>query len=151
MRGDRFETRLLIATENGLDPDASNRLPRLLPPLLDVDAEHWQQVHDAMIGVNAEPAGSGFRSMSGTEYLVAGKTGTAQVYSVAQDEEYDEEGLDESLRDHGLYIAFAPADDPQVVVAVVVENGGGSSAAVPVARRILDSYFEGNEYVAQQR
>jgi penicillin-binding protein 2 len=150
-RGDRYETRLLIATESGLDQEVLTRRPRLLPPVLDVDDEHWQQVHDAMVGVNAEPAGSGFRSMSGTEYQVAGKTGTAQVYSVAQDEEYDEEGLDESLRDHGLYIAFAPADDPQVVVAVVVENGGGSSAAVPVARQILDSYFEGNEYVAQQR
>ena len=61
------------------------------------------------------------------------------------------EGLDESLRDHGLFVAFAPAEDPRVVVAVVVENGGGSSAAVPVARRILDSYFALNEYVAQQR
>ena len=94
---------------------------------------------------------SGFRAMRGAEYTVAGKTGTAQVYSVAQDEEYDEEELDEALRDHGLFVAFAPAEDPEVVVAVVVENGGGSSAATPVARQILDSYVEGTPYVAQQR
>lgn len=151
MRGDRYETRLLIAAENNFDREVRNRLPRLQQPIMDVDDEHWQQIHDAMIGVTAEPAGSGYRVMSGTQYSVAGKTGTAQVYSVAQDEEYDEEELDEALRDHGLFIAFAPAEDPQVVVAVVVENGGGSSAAVPVARQILDSYFEENEYVAQQR
>ncbi|MGD8322929.1 MAG: penicillin-binding protein 2 [Gammaproteobacteria bacterium] len=150
-RGDRYETRLLIATENGIDPEVSPRLPRLLPPLLDVDDEYWQEIHDAMTGVTTEPAGSGFRVMSGTPYTVAGKTGTAQVYTIAQDEEYDEDELDEALRDHGLFVAFAPVEDPQVVVAVVVENGGGSSAAVPVARRILDSYFEENEYVAQQR
>lgn len=151
MRGDRYESRLLIATQNSIDQEVRTRRPRLLPPLMDVDEAHWQQIHDAMIGVASEPAGSGFRAMSGAEYTVAGKTGTAQVYSVAQDEEYDEEELDESLRDHGLFIAFAPAEDPQVVVAVVVENGGGSSAAVPVARQILDSYFEENAYVAQQR
>lgn len=151
MRGDRYEARLLIATQNNIDQEVSNHLPRRLTPLVDVDAEHWQQIHDAMIGVATEPAGSGFRVMSGAAYTVAGKTGTAQVYSIAQDEEYDEEELDEALRDHGLFIAFAPAEDPRVVVAVVVENGGGSSAAVPVARQILDSYFEENEYVAQQR
>jgi penicillin-binding protein 2 len=151
MRGDRYETRMLIATQSGIDEEVTRRMPRRMPPLVDVDAEHWQAIHDAMVGVATEPAGSGFRAMSGAQYSVAGKTGTAQVYTIGQDEEYDEAGLDEALRDHGLFIAFAPAEDPRVAVAVVVENGGGSSAAVPIARRVLDSYFEGNEYVAQQR
>jgi len=151
MRGQRYATRLLIGTESGVTGEVLMREPQPLEPLDDVDAAHWQVIHDAMLGVTREPAGSGFRVMSGAQYTVAGKTGTAQVFSIGQDEEYDEEGLDESLRDHGLFVAFAPAEDPRVVVAVVVENGGGSSAAVPVARRILDSYFALNEYVAQQR
>jgi penicillin-binding protein 2 len=88
--------------------------------------------------------------MQGTAYTVAGKTGTAQVFSIAQDEEYDEAELAEQLRDHGLFFGYAPADQPSIVVAVVVENGGGSSAAVPIARRILDSYFEAEQYVARQ-
>jgi penicillin-binding protein 2 len=151
MRGARYETRLLIATENAIDHAAVVREPTRLEPIDDVEDLHWQQIHDAMVGVASEPAGSGYRAMSGAAYTVAGKTGTAQVYSIAQDEEYDEETVAESLRDHGLFVAFAPAEDPSVVVAVVVENGGGSSAAVPVARRILDSYFAENGYVAQQR
>jgi len=151
MRGKRFETRLLVATESAVDHVVATREPQLLQPIDDVEDEYWQDIHDAMVGVTTEPAGSGYRAMSGTEYTVAGKTGTAQVFTIAQDEKYDASDVDESLRDHGLFVAFAPAEDPRVVVAVVVENGGGSSAAVPVARRILDSYFAENEYVAQQR
>ena len=151
MRGERYQTRLLIATEDGISREVVSHDPEPLEPVADVDALHWQEIHDAMIGVAQEPAGSGFRAMNGAAYSIAGKTGTAQVYSIGQDEEYDEEELDEALRDHGLFIAFAPAEDPQIAVAVVVENGGGSSAAVPVARRILDDFFAENPYVAQQR
>jgi len=89
--------------------------------------------------------------MSSANYTAAGKTGTAQVYSVAQDAEYDEDEVEESLRDHGLFVAYAPAEDPRIVVAVVVENGGGSSAAVPIARQVLDRFFAAEEYVAQQQ
>jgi penicillin-binding protein 2 len=86
--------------------------------------------------------------MSGTAYRVAGKTGTAQVFSLAQDEEYDAETIAEDLRDHGLFIAFAPVEAPGIAVAVVVENrGGGSPTAASVARRILDTYFQDTEYV----
>jgi penicillin-binding protein 2 len=75
-------------------------------------------------------------------YRIAGKTGTAQVFTVAQDEEYDEEGLDKKLRDHALFIAYAPVEDPQIAVAVVVENGGhGGSVAAPIARAIMDAYL----------
>jgi penicillin-binding protein 2 len=149
-RGKRFETRLLVATENGVSRELTYAAPQTLDNLDDIDPEAWQVVHDAMVGVTSEPAGSGFRVMKGTRYRVAGKTGTAQVYTIAQDEEYDADEVDETLRDHGLFFGYAPADDPRIVVAVVVENGGGSSAAVPVARKILDRYFEAVNYVAQR-
>jgi penicillin-binding protein 2 len=101
--------------------------------------------------VTYEPRGSARGSMAGTAYRVAGKTGTAQVFTVAQDEKYDEKEIDERLRDHGLFVAYAPAEDPQIALAVVVENGGGGSrAAAPVARKILDAYFAAEGYVARE-
>jgi penicillin-binding protein 2 len=76
------------------------------------------------------------------EYTAAGKTGTAQVFEIAQDEEYDEDEVAEKLRDHALFISYAPADDPQIAVAVIVENGShGGSVAAPIARRIMDAYL----------
>jgi penicillin-binding protein 2 len=75
---------------------------------------------------------------------MAGKTGTAQVFSIGQGQKYNEKAVEKHLRDHALFIAFAPADDPRIAVAVVVENGGsGSKAAAPVARRVLDHYLVG--------
>ncbi len=75
-------------------------------------------------------------------YKIAGKTGTAQAFSVAQNARYVEKDVAERLRDHSWFIAFAPADDPQIAVAVLVENGGfGASAAAPIARKIMDAYL----------
>ena len=77
---------------------------------------------------------------------VAGKTGTAQVFGLAEDEEYEEENVAEKLRDHGLFIAFAPADDPRISIAVIVENGGsGSKSAAPVARVVMDHFLLSKE------
>ncbi len=73
---------------------------------------------------------------------MAGKSGTAQVFSVAQEEEYDEEEIEERLRDHALFISFAPLDNPSIAVAVIVENGSsGSRVAAPIARAIMDAYL----------
>ena len=73
---------------------------------------------------------------------MAGKSGTAQVFSISQDEEYNEEEVPERLRDHALFLAFAPLDDPKIAVAVIVENGGsGSRVAAPIARAIIDQYL----------
>jgi len=75
-------------------------------------------------------------------YSIAGKTGTAQVVAIAQGEEYDESALREELRDHALFIAFAPIENPKIAIAVVVENGGsGASVAAPIARQVMDQYF----------
>jgi penicillin-binding protein 2 len=80
---------------------------------------------------------------------MAGKTGTAQVFSIAQDAEYDEETVPENLRDHSLFVAFAPVENPQIALAVIVENGGGGSiTAAPIARQLIDSYLLREKYLA---
>ena len=79
---------------------------------------------------------------TGAPYQMAGKSGTAQVFSIGQDEEYDEDEIDERLRDHALFISFAPFEDPQIAVAVVIENGtSGSRVAAPIARAIMDHHL----------
>ena len=75
-------------------------------------------------------------------FTMAGKSGTAQVFTVGQDEEYDAEEIDERMRDHALFIAFGPLEDPQIAVAVIIENGeSGSRVAAPVARAVMESYL----------
>lgn len=103
--------------------------------------EHVALIRDAMVGVNKW--GTGARAFRGAEYEVAGKTGTAQVYSL-KGTIYKANEIHERLRDHALYIAFAPADKPKIALAVVVENGGfGAEAAAPIARLVLDYYLLG--------
>lgn len=148
-RGKPFQPRLVIGTENGMTGEVILLEPRA-QLTLDLDDADWQRIHDAMLGVTEDIGGSAREVMAGTAYRVAGKTGTVQVYSLAQDEEYDEENIEERLRDHGLFLAYAPAEAPSISLAVVVENrGGGSRTAAPIARQILDVYFTGAEYVAR--
>jgi penicillin-binding protein 2 len=148
-RGRDFRPRLLIGTENAVSREAQVLDPVELPGRVDIAPEHWQTVHDALVGVTTDIGGTGRAAMSGTSYRVAGKTGTAQVFTVAQDEEYDEELLDERLRDHRWFLAYAPAEAPTIAVAVIVENGGSTTPAVPVARAVLDAYFQSRAYVAR--
>jgi penicillin-binding protein 2 len=83
-----------------------------------------------------------YGAQAGAPYKIAGKTGTAQVFTVGQNEKYNEADVAERLRDHALFVAFAPADDPKLAVAVVVENGrSGSGTAAPIARKIFDAYL----------
>ena len=78
--------------------------------------------------------------------IIAGKTGTAQVFTVKQDEEYDEETVAEKMRDHALFIAYAPIENPQIAITVVVEYGEhGSSSAAPIAREIIRTYLKKDE------
>jgi len=89
-----------------------------------------------MVGVNKE--GTGARAFAGVPYEVAGKTGTAQVFSL-KGAEYKGHSIKKELRDHALFIAFAPADKPTIALAVLVENGGfGAQSAAPIARMVLD-------------
>jgi len=103
---------------------------------------HWDHIIESMEEVMHGAHGTARQSAKGASYRMAGKTGTAQVIAIKQGEEYDEEAIAEEHRDHGLFIGFAPVDNPQLALAVVVENGGsGSSAAAPVARAIFDAWL----------
>jgi len=109
---------------------------------LDVRKEHLAVVQQALIGVNKE--GTSARSFIGAGYVSAGKTGTAQVIAIKQGEKYVESKVQERHRDHALFIAYAPADDPKIALAVVVENAGfGARHAAPIARKVLDYYLLG--------
>ena len=109
---------------------------------LEVKREHLAVVKEALVGVNKE--GTAARAFAGARYVSAGKTGTAQVIGIKQGEKYVESRVQENLRDHSLYIAYAPADNPRIALAVIVENAGfGARAAAPVARRVLDYYLLG--------
>ena len=105
--------------------------------------ENWQVAVDGMIKVMI--SGTGKRSQVGAEYQIAGKTGTAQVFTVAQNQSYKamEAQLNERLLDHGWFVAFAPADAPKIAVAVLIENGKHGTAAALIARRVLDQYLLG--------
>jgi penicillin-binding protein 2 len=86
--------------------------------------------------------GTATRAAAGAPYTIAGKSGTAQVFTVAQNAKYNEKEIGERLRDHGWFIAFAPVEDPKIAVAVLVENGrSGSGVAAPIARKIMDAYL----------
>ena len=109
---------------------------------LPLSAQHQEIIKRAMVGVNIE--GTSASSFAGAAYTSAGKTGTAQVFTVGQNEKYNAAAIDERKRDHALFVAFAPADDPQVALAMVVENAGfGAQNAAPIARRVFDFVLQG--------
>ncbi len=105
---------------------------------------HWKQTIDAMLNVVYGVHGTAKGINHKQSYKIAGKTGTAQVFGIAQDAEYKKEEVAKHLQDHALFIAFAPVDDPQIAVAVVVENGGsGGTVAAPIAGAVIDHYLTG--------
>ena len=105
---------------------------------------NWEHIRKSMINVVHGLRGTAHGINKGLTYKVAGKTGTAQVFGIAQDEEYDEDIIAKKLRDHALFISYAPAENPRIAVAVIVENGShGSTVAAPIARQVMDSYLLG--------
>ena len=108
---------------------------------LKLKPQNVEVIRRAMVGVNKE--GTGARAFAGASYAAAGKTGTAQVFSL-KGAEYKASAIKKELRDHALFIAFAPADKPTIALAVLVENGGfGAQSAAPIARMVLDYYLLG--------
>ncbi|MGA9396251.1 MAG: penicillin-binding transpeptidase domain-containing protein, partial [Azonexus sp.] len=108
---------------------------------LKLKPQNIEVIRRAMVGVNKE--GTGARAFAGAPYEAAGKTGTAQVYSL-KGAEYKAHSVKKELRDHALFIAFAPADKPKIALAVLVENGGfGAQSAAPIARMVIDYYLLG--------
>lgn len=109
---------------------------------LGLKPEHVEVIRRAMVGVTQ--GGTSTRVFAGAGYLSGGKTGTAQAVSLGKNERYSAIRMEERKRDHSLYIAFAPADDPQMALAVIVENAGfGSTSAAPIARRAFDYWLMG--------
>ena len=135
-RGEIREPRLVMKV--GDEPVASpvSDKPIVGPP------EHWDAVIEAMRDVVHGQRGTAKIIARDLNYLIAGKTGTAQVVGIRQGETYKAEELEKRQRDHALFIAFAPADDPEIAVGIIVENGEhGSSTAAPIARKLFDTYM----------
>jgi penicillin-binding protein 2 len=121
-------------------------VPEPLPPIPHRHAQDWETVINAMVEVTASQRGTAHRAFKDAPYRVAAKTGTAQVAGLAQDEmrARDLEDTPFHLRDHALFVAFAPAEDPKIAVAVIAEHAGhGGSAAGPIARQVMDQYLLG--------
>ncbi|HAB03330.1 MAG TPA: penicillin-binding protein 2 [Pseudomonas sp.] len=106
------------------------------------DKSDWAKVTHGMEQVMHNARGTARKAAAGAQYRIAGKSGTAQVVAIKQGEKYDRNKLQERHRDHALFVAFAPADDPRIVVSVMVENGeSGSGVAAPVVRQIMDAWL----------
>lgn len=148
MRGEIHRPHLVTKQQSG-DPNQETTVvyqPEDFPPVTINDPSHWETVLFGMRRVVTH--GSARTQFKGTTYRAAGKTGTAQVVSLGEDEEYDAENMKESHRDNAMYVGFAPYDAPELVVAVALHNvakGGGSTNAAPVTRKIMDFYFEQRE------
>ncbi|MDD3518517.1 MAG: penicillin-binding protein 2 [Chromatiales bacterium] len=142
MRGERVRPRLLRAMVDSGDetPQWTEREP--LPPVSVRDPMFWDQVLEPMVHVMHEKNGTAYGSTGrDAAYMIAGKTGTAQVFGLGEGE-YEEDEVAAHLRDHALFIGYAPAESPRIAVAVVVENGGsGGRVAAPVARKVMDHYL----------
>ena len=109
------------------------------------DINNWELVIEGMKQTIYGKSGTAKRLNNKLNYTLAGKTGTAQVFGLDPEEEYIAENIDERLRDHALFTGFAPINNPQVAIAIIVENAGsGSSKAAPLARELLDEYFNKN-------
>jgi penicillin-binding protein 2 len=113
------------------------------PVNLGYKPEHVEVIKQGLIGVAKD--GTSARVFAGTPYQSAGKTGTAQAVTIGQKDKYNASKLEEHQRDHALYMAFAPADNPQIALAIVVENAGfGAAQAAPIARRVFDYWLLGD-------
>jgi penicillin-binding protein 2 len=140
-RGQIFKPRLVAAVRAAGSNTASRRPVQQEPSMADVSAEQWGVIVDGM-ELATGPGGTAAQATAGTPYKIAGKTGSAQVFTIGQNEKYNEKQVSERNLDHALFISFAPADNPKLAVAVFVENGkhGGSTAA-PIARKMFDAYL----------
>ena len=145
--GVRYPPRLVSATVDAVS-GAKITSAAAEPVNLGFSQAHIDVIREAMVGVTI--AGTSARVFAGTAYVSAGKTGTAQAVGIGQNEKYDASKIAEHLRDHALYITYAPADKPTIALAMVVENAGfGAEHAAPIARRALDYWLLGKYPNAQ--
>src|SRR6478752_1335569 len=139
--GVKHKPRIVIATQDAIT-HAKTPLPEQAPENLDFKPEHVALVLKAMVGVTQE--GTSAHVFRGAGYVSGGKTGTAQAVTMGAKEKYNAGKLEEHQRDHALYIAFAPADDPKIAIAAIVENAGfGAASSAPITRRVFDYWLMG--------
>ena len=139
-RGRSFKPRLVTALRDADTGRATPIAPERLPDVEGIPEKDWQLVFNGMVGTVQR--GTGRAIGINAPYSIAGKTGTAQVFSVAQNAKYVEKEVAERLRDHSWFVAFAPVEAPRIALVVLVENGGfGAAAAAPIARKVMDAYL----------
>jgi len=141
-KGRLFQPKILknIRLPNQLIKEVSQKVYTQIPIK---NIQNWEDVIEGMRQTIYAPKGTARRLNKGLTYTLAGKTGTAQVFGLDAEEQYIAANLDERLRDHALFTGFAPVNNPKIAIAVIVENAGsGSSKAAPLAREVLDVYFE---------
>lgn len=139
--GMQFRPRVVTATQDALT-HSQTQVGAQQPLNLGYKPEHVEVIHKGLVGVVT--SGTSARVFAGAGYTSAGKTGTAQAVTIGQKDKYDAGKLSEYQRDHALYMAYAPAENPKIAVAVVVENAGfGAASAAPIARRVFDYWLLG--------
>ncbi|HEY6454631.1 MAG TPA: penicillin-binding protein 2 [Steroidobacteraceae bacterium] len=144
-RGRSFRPRVVTGTRT-----ADGRVTPIAPveekPVEGIAAQDWTTVIKAMMDTMTIPGGTGRVAFAKAAYTSGGKTGTAQVYTVGQNERYSAKTVAENLRDHAWFVAFAPAEQPRIAIAVLAENAGfGAGTAAPIARKVLDAYLLGDD------
>ncbi|MEC9375308.1 MAG: penicillin-binding protein 2 [Pseudomonadota bacterium] len=143
MRGERFQPSIVKGLRDPISGKLIKRKVYGLNSLDKVSKENWDEIIDGMEGVIIDPRGTAQLLNKSSNWRIAGKSGTAQVFSVAQDKTYDEIELAERMRDHALFVAFAPVEKPRIAIAVIVENGSsGSTVAGSVAYEIINTYLK---------
>ncbi len=142
-QGVEMKPHLVRAIQDPGNPNMKLQKPQQISHV-PLKQENWQAVVTAMTNVVHSGRGTAYGSIGrDATYKIAGKTGTAQVTGIKQGEKYNEHATPERLRDHALFVAFAPAEAPRIAIGVIVENGGhGSSSAAPVARAMMDYYLK---------
>jgi penicillin-binding protein 2 len=122
--------------------DGEDIAPEFAPDPIQYDDKYWDYIHQAMVDVVHSEKGTARGISQGISYKLAGKTGTAQVISIHEKDKYDSSKIDKRKWDHALFVAFAPADNPQIALGLIVENGEhGSRTAAPIARKVIDTYL----------
>jgi penicillin-binding protein 2 len=122
--------------------DGKDIAPEFAPDPIQYDDKYWNYIHQAMVDVVHSKKGTARGISEGISYKLAGKTGTAQVISIHEKDKYDSSKIDKRKWDHALFVAFAPADNPQIALGLIVENGEhGSRTAAPIARKVIDTYL----------
>lgn len=140
--GQRFKPQMLYGIQDQQYRPIIQTKAESLPPIPISEEKNWQYVIKSMRNVVHGLHGTARGIRYGLKYEIAGKTGTAQVFGIAQDAEYKKEEIAKKLQDHALFIGYAPIDNPRIAVALIVENGGGGgSVAAPIVRKVMDQYL----------